>query len=67
MVETRRFQAMGQLDSTCTAPPGMPPGNTGASRLPADDAGVRPGVPPPPTEPPLFEPPLPLLVLKRST
>jgi hypothetical protein len=21
MVETRRFQAMGQLDSTCTAPP----------------------------------------------
>jgi hypothetical protein len=21
-VETRRFQAMGQLDSTCTAPPG---------------------------------------------
>jgi hypothetical protein len=43
-VETRRFQAMGQMDSTCTAPP-----SSGEATITANDTTATAIHPPPPS------------------
>ena len=51
MFETRRFQAMGQLDSTCTAPPRPAAAAAAAEAQPVRRAaaGRLPGSRPPPS------------------